>query len=68
MLFSDHLLMHFSWTGTANKAPFSSLKNIHDTLTTVVRYKFEDYTDHAHASFFKEFLKQAKFRIKHREG
>lgn len=59
-LFSDHLLVQYSWIGTSNKGKFSGFKHIHDTLTAVVRYKFENYTDDAHASFFKVYLKHRK--------
>jgi hypothetical protein len=62
-LFSDEVLINYSWTGTATKKNFCSFLEIHLLITDVVRKISSKYTACDNANFFKEHLKHAKTRM-----
>lgn len=61
-LFSDDVLMNYTWGGTAEKVPFKQYK-INDVIKKCVRVHFPEYTDAQYKEDTKEHLKHAPTRV-----
>ncbi|XP_055849925.1 uncharacterized protein LOC129914616 [Episyrphus balteatus] len=61
-LLADILLTEFSWIGTDTKKSFRQYRNIFTSVLDAVRARYPSYSDEDGTTFFKTFIKQARFR------
>lgn len=64
-LFSDDLLMNYTWFGTRDKGPFKDYK-VHSLIKDCVKEHYENLTDDNYQKYVQDHLKFAFSRVEKR--
>lgn len=62
-LFTDEILLPYSWKGTRDKQSFETLVGINNTIERAVNANFPEYKQYDHGIFMQDYLKFSKARI-----